>query len=35
MIFRIKEDDDVDYNLLSTIIDYIVIFKKDVKSFWL
>lgn len=35
MIFRIKEDDEVDYNLLSTIIDYIVIFKKDVKSFWL
>jgi uncharacterized protein YdhG (YjbR/CyaY superfamily) len=35
MIFRIKEDDEVDYNLLSTIIDYIVIYKKDVKSFWL
>lgn len=35
MIFRIKEDDVIDFDLLKQIIDYVVILKKDVKSFWL
>lgn len=35
MIFRIKEDDMVNYELLKEIIDYVIELKKDVKSFWL
>ena len=35
MIFRIKEDDVIDFYLLKQIIDYVVILKKDVKTFWL
>ena len=35
MIFKIKEDDAVNYDLLKDIIDYVIELKKEVKSFWL
>lgn len=35
MIFRIKEDDVINYELFKKIIDYVIELKKDVKSFWL